>query len=96
MLSAGITIPSWSIFDFKFDSEKGHWESRGASFSSNTYLDTKVGVVDSFMHESTGECPLTSVRKIENSHYPKLVNPWKLETAPGWSTMVLPLYWEPS
>ena len=96
MLAAGITVPSWSIFDFKFDQDRRVWESRGASFSSNTYSDTKVGVVDSFNYAATGECPVTSVRKIEDSYYPKLVNPWKFETAPGWSTLILPIYWEPS
>jgi hypothetical protein len=39
---------------------------------------------------------MTSVRKIETGQYPKLVNPWRLETAPGWSTLIIPCYWEPS
>ena len=96
MLSAGITIPSWTNFDFKFDEKDGVWHSRGASFGGSSNRDTRVGVVDSFDYAATGECPVTSVRKIENSYYPKLVNPWKIETAPGWSTLILPTYWEPS
>jgi hypothetical protein len=39
---------------------------------------------------------MTGVRKIETGQYPKLVNPWRMETAPGWSTLILPCYWEPS
>lgn len=96
MLSAGITLPSWTNFDFKFDEGQKVWHSRGASFSGGTYLETNVGVVDSFHYSSTGECPVTSVRKVEDSYYPKLVNPWKFETAPGWSIIILPVYWEPS
>lgn len=96
MLSAGITIPSWTNFDFKFDRENKVWHSRGASFSTGPGQDTRVGVIDAFSYESTGECPVTSIRKVEDSYYPKLVNPWKLETARGWSSLILPVYWEPN
>jgi hypothetical protein len=39
---------------------------------------------------------MTSVRKIETGQYPKLINPWRIQTAPGWSTLIVPCYWEPS
>jgi hypothetical protein len=39
---------------------------------------------------------MTGVRKVEAAQYPKIVNPWRMETAPGWSTMILPVYWEPN
>lgn len=96
MLSAGITIPCWTNFDFKYDEKDQSWHNRGGNFGGVGNSPNDIGVVGSFPYASTGECPMSSIRKIETSDYPKLVNPWKMETAPGWSSLLMPIYWEPN
>jgi hypothetical protein len=91
LLAAGVTLPMWTNYRFRPDGH-GAWESAGDDFSPQAGINN----VNGFHYESTGECPMTQVRKIETGQYPKLVNPWRFETAPGWSTLLLPLYWEPN
>ena len=58
---------------------------------------TMEGFINEPFHfESVGRCPVTSVREIERSGFPKLVNPWCFRTAPGWSTLILPPMYEPN
>lgn len=90
-LAAGVTLPAWTNFRFRPDAQGG-WETGGDDFSPPAGISNISG----FGYESTGECPMTSVRKIETGQYPKIVNPWRFETAPGWSTLILPVYWEPN
>lgn len=91
-LSAGVTLPSWTNFYFRIDASGLDWEIAADEMSP----PSGVSIVNAFHYESTGKCPMTSVREIETSSYPKLVNPWRMETAPGWSTLILPTYWEPN
>lgn len=91
LLSAGVTLPMWTNYRFRPDG-RGGWETGGDDFAPQAGINTVQG----FAFESTGQCPMTDVRKIETGHYPKIVNPWRFETAPGWSTLMLPLYWEPN
>jgi hypothetical protein len=95
MLSAGITIPCWTNFDFKLDDKTKTWETRGSNFGG-TRGHQDVGAIEHFPYQSVGECPISSIRKVENSFYQKLINPWKIETAPGWSILQMPIYWEPN
>ena len=90
-LSTGITIPMWSNVFFRPNPEQGFWESRIEN------MDPPLSnlLVHGFPYESTGECPVTGVRKLENMQYPKIITPWRIETAPGWSSLVLPAHWEP-
>ena len=90
-LSAGVTLPAWTNFRFRPDGN-GTWEYGADEFSP----EAGIANISGFGYESTGECPMTSVRKLETGQYPKIVNPWRFETAPGWSTMILPVYWEPN
>lgn len=91
LLSAGVTLPMWTNYRFRPDG-RGMWETGGDDFSPQA----GINAVQGFAFESTGQCPMTDVRKVETSQYPKIVNPWRFETAPGWSTLMLPLYWEPN
>ena len=45
--------------------------------------------------QSGTECPVAKHKPRESS-YLKLVNPWVFKTAPGWSSLFLPVLWEPS
>lgn len=91
-LSAGVTLPSWSNFYFRLDASGKDWEVASDDMSP----PAGVAPINFFHHQSTGTCPITSVREVETSSYPKLVNPWRMETAPGWSILILPMYWEPN
>lgn len=92
----GITIPSWTNFDFR-PGEHGHWETRGSNFGFQQG-ETDISKIESFPFVATGECPITAIREesLKEAQYPKLVNPWRVETAPGWSTLMLPMMWEPN
>lgn len=92
----GMTIPSWTNFDFR-PGEHGEWETRGATFGFQTG-ETDISKIDAFPFAATGECPVTEIRSagLTKSQYPKLVNPWRVETAPGWSVLMLPVLWEPN
>lgn len=90
-LGAGVTLPLWTNYRFRPDSH-GAWETGGDDFSPQAGINNVQG----FAYESTGSCPVTDMRQIETGQYPKLVNPWRFETAPGWSTILLPIHWEPN
>lgn len=92
-LSLGITIPSWTNFRYIFDHEKG-W---GVGIDQLSNVEEKEPfMIQPFSYEQTGSCPMTNVRDVKDSGYPKLVSPFKIVTAPGWSTLVLPVLFEPS
>jgi len=97
-LSAGATLPLWTNYRFRPDN-KGNWETGSDDYFPSAVVGGKempVGSVSGFDYSSTGECPMTAVRKIETGQYPKIINPWRIETAPGWSTLMVPIYWEPN
>ena len=91
-LTAGITLPMWTNFRFRLDPNGESWETAGDDFGPPAGINSVSG----FSVHSTGECPMTAVRKVGTGQYPKIINPWRFETAPGWSSMILPAYWEPS
>ena len=73
-LSAGVTLPAWTNFRFRPDGNGG-WEHGADEFSP----EAGIANISGFGYESTGECPMTSVRKLETGQYPKIVNPWRFE-----------------
>jgi hypothetical protein len=98
LLAAGVTLPMWTNYRFRPDGN-GAWETGADDFYPSAVTGgqpTSIGQASGFNYHSTGECPMTSVRKMETGQYPKLINPWRMETAPGWSTLLIPCYWEPS
>jgi hypothetical protein len=92
LLSAGVTIPLWTNYYFRLDPTGKDWEMAADEMSP----EAGISRVSAFSHGSTGTCPMTSVREIETGSYPKIINPWRIETAPGWSSLILPIYWEPN
>lgn len=50
--------------------------------------------VESFAFSQTGPVPATEGRKIPEGNWVKVLNPWEIKTAPGWSSMILPVLWE--
>ncbi len=97
-LTAGVTLPMWTNYRFRPDG-RGSWETGSDDFFPSAVIggkDVPIGSISGFNYNSTGECPMTAVRKIETGQYPKIINPWRIETAPGWSTLMVPIYWEPN
>lgn len=92
LLAAGVTLPAWTNFRFRPEPGGKAWEQAADDFSPPANINNIAG----FPFESTGSCPMTDVRKLETGQYPKLVNPWRFKTAPGWSTLMIPIYWEPN
>lgn len=89
-LNAGITIPAWTNFYFAPNIEQNVW-----SISADN-MNPPIGFewASNFSFNQTGKCPMTDIRKIEKMSYPKLVTPWRIQTAPGWSSLILPVHYE--
>lgn len=95
-ISTGITIPAWTNFRFSKIEAEGEWEFYADQFEAHGGRNVEPFLNQPFNFEQTGACPMTKVRAVETVGYPKLVNPFRIITAPGWSTLVLPAMYEPS
>jgi len=60
------------------------WEAPWSSLNVNSFSYTQVG----------DGCPVTQGRALPKGSFIKIVNPWLIKTAPGWSTMLIPPFWE--
>jgi hypothetical protein len=89
-LEYGITIPAWTTFRFKPNISQGIWEISADPFNPHIEFPMASG----FHFAQTGSCPMTQSRKIEKMSYPKLLTPWRIQTAPGWSSLMLPILYE--
>lgn len=93
-LTTGITIPAWTNMHFRPNHDLQLWETKLDDFVTPSGMITKV---DFFPYESTGVCPMTSARKLQEGYqYPKIVVPYRFKTAPGWSTLLMPVILEPN
>lgn len=90
-LETGFTIPAWTTFTFKPNTQKGIWEG-GADGMNPPVSD--FFPIGAFQYHQTGQCPMTDARKLEKMSYPKLLTPWRIQTAPGWSCLFLPVLYE--
>ncbi len=94
-LAAGVSLPAWSNFKFKNKGSGSIWEV------ATDQLDLPGNypiTVQSFDFAQTGKCPMSEIRdqEVQEGCYPKLVKPWRIKTAPGWSTLILPNLFEPN
>lgn len=90
-LATGFTIPLWAKLMFRPSIDGRNWD---AKFDLTTD-DGNFGI-ESFMYSQTGECPVSRSRKLKESNYIKVINPWLVKTAPGWSSLFLPPLWDPN
>ena len=84
-LQVGITVPLWcdvEIFQVGMDDVR--------SRTSDRAFDT-----DQFGADMTEGCPINHGRELESAGWPKINSPYLYKTAPGYSTMVLPVAYEP-
>ena len=91
-LTTGITVPLWTNVYFRPNFEANMWESRIDQMSP----PLRHISIDGFPFGSTEECPVSRNRTLDTMQYPKVTTPWRVETAPGWSCLVLPVHWEPN
>lgn len=89
-LELGVTIPAWTTFRFRPNVPAGIWEI--SADPMNPHIDYPQA--SGFTFSQTGSCPMTDIRKIEKMSYPKLITPWRIQTSPGWSSLVLPIIYE--
>jgi hypothetical protein len=59
-------------------------------------LSSEVIEREQFAHGQTGKCPIQDVQGRPKGDYLKLINPWLIKTAPGWSCLFIQPQWEPS
>lgn len=91
-LEIGMTIPAWTSFKFVPNVELGAWDCVAGALNPN--IADGFQMVHSFPFHQTGSCPMTQIRDIEKMSYPKLITPWRIQTAPGWSVLILPIMYE--
>jgi len=90
-LTTGMTLRLPSDVKIRLDAVGQGWESRYEVAENIPHLG-----VESFSYDQTGPIPATEGRKIKRANWIKLLNPWEVKTAPGWSSMILPVLWEQS
>lgn len=68
------------------------WEGR---YDTPESADHRLQLnIESFPYESTGPVPMAKYRHAQEANWIKIVNPWTIKTAPGWSTLLIPASWE--
>ena len=84
-LTAGVMLPMWCDLAFEdIEPEEGKEERE-----VGVYLPHEVFTVSWHPADQLGkQCPMHT----GHSSYPKLDSPWYVETPPGWSILVLPVW----
>lgn len=93
-ISLGVTLPMWTNVSVRVSNDGNSFDVRCDEMATMGSSRNIVSRTEGFPASSTDECPFSSMRKV-NGQYPKLVTPWLVKTAPGWSTLVLPTILEP-
>lgn len=110
-MRTGYVMPLWATLDVRLPISKfdQRWDARfdvihSRLFSVETideydmdyYFSYESLVRNQFpLHQTGSECPVAK-KKPRESSYLKLVTPWAIRTAPGWSSLFLPTLWEPN
>ena len=82
---------------FRPSADMTQWEARIDVDSGNTDIGDRLLAVDNFSYEASGpSCPFNKDRALPESNQCKVINPWRIKTAPGWSTILIPYLMEPS
>jgi len=88
-LTTGMTLRLPCDVRIRLDHSGRGWEARYDTPEVVPFLQ-----VDSFSYEQTGPIPATEGRLVQTGNWVKIVNPWEIRSAPGWSCMTLPVLWE--
>lgn len=94
-ISLGVTLPMWTNVKVRLSPDGKDFELRCDRFGGPDHHDGMgIHKIEGFRASSVNDCPFSAHRPV-NGHYPKLVTPWATKTAPGYSTLVLPVILEP-
>lgn len=89
-LRNGITFRLPAAVEFRPSRDGKTWEARYAVNGPRSVFG-----VEGFTHESVGDSPpVVGLRGLPESNYVKLLNPWRVKTAPGWSSVYIPPFWD--
>lgn len=110
-MKTGYVVPLWATLDVRLPLSKfdQRWDARFNIVQSQLFSVEDINEHDmeyyfgyeSLMrnqfplHQTGGDCPVAKQKPRESS-YLKLVSPWVIRTAPGWSSLFLPTLWEPN
>lgn len=89
-LMTGVTFRLHNPVKFRKTPDGQQWESRWESSDGNMNPSLRI---DNFRYEDVGPHQITDQRDLPNGNFIKLVNPWEVVTAPGWSSMLIPCAW---
>lgn len=95
IVTAGLTLPAWTNIRFHLNERKDDWTAVMDQFD-NIGQGKPHFINQPFKYSQTGECPMTNIRQVKEASYPKLVNPWRFITAPGWSCLMIPVLHQPN
>lgn len=76
LLNYGFTVSAWCDFEVLCSRDEVHIKPSERHFR-----------IEHFEFSQVGECPITQDRDIKDLGFPKLVTPFYIRTAPGWSIM---------
>ena len=110
-MRTGYVVPLWASLDVRKPISKlnQRWDARFETAQNGLFHTGSLSEEDMQyyfsqealtkgqfpLHQTGAECPVAK-RKPRPSTYLKLMNPWVLRTAPGWSCLFLPTIWEPN
>lgn len=87
----GVTLRTPADIEFRVGPDGRNWQAR---YAVNLKGLSECLDIMAFPFHSTGPTPTSNTRAYPESLYVKIVNPWKIRTAPGWSTLSMPVYWD--
>ena len=96
LLSLGYTINMWSSCAIQLALDEKNWTVVFDAVNKHVVEDAELFKNEHFDYNQTGECPMTSVREKKEANYIKMVNPWLIKTCPGYSSLILPVMYEPN
>jgi len=83
-LATGFTIPLWAKLMIRPSLNGRNWEAQ-----FDLTRDCQQFLIEGFSYSQTGECPVSRARKLQQSNYIKVINPWKIKTPPPVSAPAL-------
>lgn len=95
LMQTGITIPLWADLRIR----QGLNGMLEAEFNiGESFEHKRAGKIEPFDYEQTGSCPYTDKRdkSLEKAQYLKLVSPYMIKTARGYSSMITDVMVSPS
>jgi len=95
-ITKGYTISMWVTTIIRPALDGVNWECFYDVNTASPSNDNNMLKVGYFDYRQTGKCPISEQRILNEANYIKLVNPWLIKTAPGYSSMLIPTFFTPN